>query len=282
MKKEGTNRFGCRIARWALNKLLSLGYSWHSWLSKRSLPNKALVLSWDEQQIMVRNPRRSVIGCEIVKKGVWEPEVTEYICPKIVPGMTVLDVGADIGYYTLLFAKRVGPLGRVVAFEPIPEALEKLECNVRLNGYTNVTICDFALFSGSGSVILEAPLELSRINLAKSANEKNDIRIQTRTFDECESELNIRRVDLVKIDVEGAELDVLYGMQRSLKKYHPALLVEVHPEGLVCFKHRPEDVLRFLERMKYTIQPIDKPTLDFKGGNVTIYCTQNGGVPFLL
>ena len=197
---------------------------------------------------------------------------TKYICPRITSGMMAIDIGADIGYYTLLFAKRVRKLGRVIAFEPIPSAIKMLERNIRLNNYGNVTVCDFALFSTNGSVILEAPRELSRINPGKISHETNGIEIQTRVFDECVPELDIQKIDLVKIDVEGAELDVLRGMRRSLEKYHPALLVEVHPNGLVHFNYRPEDLLEFLKDMKYYPRPVDQPALDFKNGNVTIYC----------
>ena len=168
-------------------------------------------------------------------QGVWEPEVTEYICPRMAIGMTMIDIGADIGYYTLFFARRVGKPRRVIAFEPSPSAREMLERNIRLNNYGNVTVCDFALFSRNGWVILESPRELSRINPSKNSHVINGIEIQTRVFDECVSEFSIHRMDLVKIDVEGAELDVLRGMRHALEKYHPALLVEVHPDNLGYF-----------------------------------------------
>ena len=195
---------------------------------------------------MLENPRGNVISQDIYLKGVWEPEVTEYIRPRIKPGMTVIDVGADTGYYTLLFAKRVGRVGRVIAFEPIPSARDILERNISLNHYTNmITVCDFALFSHNASTVLEAPRKFSRINSKKTTNESNGIRIQTRIFDECVPEFNVQRIDIVKIDVEGAELDVLYGMRRSLEEYHPTLLVEVHPNYLEDFGFTPEDLIGF-------------------------------------
>jgi FkbM family methyltransferase len=204
---------------------------------------------------------------------VWEPEVTEYICPRIKPGMTVIDVGADTGYYTLLFAKRVGRVGRVIAFEPIPSAREALKRNISLNNYTNITVCDFALYSSNSSTVLEAPRQVSRINPRKTKNEKNCIQIQTRIFDECVPELKVRGIDLVKIDVEGAELDVLHGMKDSLERCHPALLIEVHPIYLGYFDCGTKDLLKFLDAMEYCVYPVDKPRLDFKNGNTTIYCT---------
>lgn len=261
------------IARRAMYALPFLAYVYDRCLLQPSLPNEDITVAWDDQRIMIENPRHNVISQDILLKGVWEPEVTEYLCPRIKAGMTVIDVGADTGYYTLLFAKRVGRLGRVVAFEPIPSARETLEHNIRLNNYTNVTVCDFALFSSNGLFILEGPRELSRINPMRSGMQKGGIEIQTRIFDECTGGLNIRKIDVVKIDVEGAEMDVLHGMRQSLEKYHPELLVEVHPDHLAHFSYEHKDLLRFLESMKYRVQPVDRPDLNFKHGNITISCT---------
>jgi len=271
--KPDTNNFYFPIIRASLKRLPFLRYVYDKCFLQRRLPNQELILSWDGQRIMIRNPRHSLIGREMFLNGIWEPEVTKYICPRIAQGMTVIDVGADIGYYTLLFAKRVGTEGRVIAFEPIPSAIEKLEQNIRLNGYTNVTVCHYALFSSSGHAILESPFQLSRINPAKTTSEKKDIQVQTRVFDECVSNLKVQRIDLVKIDVEGAELDVLHGMRHSLERYHPALLIEVHPNTIGYFNHGSEDLVKFLAAMKYCTHPVDKSSLNFENGNITIYCT---------
>jgi FkbM family methyltransferase len=260
------------IARSMLYRHPLLVHLCNKYLLQPSLPNEDLVLSWDDQLILLENPRHNVISQEIFLKGVWEPAVTEYVCPRIKPGMTVIDVGADTGYYTLLFARRVGRVGKVIAFEPIPSARETLERNISLNDYTNITVCDFALFSSNSLMVLEAPRELSRIDPRKTKNEKTGIQIQTKSFDECVSQLNIQRIDLVKIDVEGAELDVLYGMRHSLEKYHPALLVEVHSHYLTHFGYTTEDLGGFLDDMKYGLHPVDKPSLDLRNGNTTIYC----------
>ena len=260
------------LLRKTLYKHSLLRYIYNERLLKPSLPNEDLVLSWDGQQILIENPRENIISQALFLKGVWEPEVTEYICPTITSGMTVIDVGADTGYYTLLFAKRVGTQGRIVAFEPIPSAREVLEYNIRLNAYINVTVCSFALFSTTRSVVLQAPRELSRIDPMKNSSDPSGIEIQTRVFDECVSELDIQKIDLVKVDVEGAELDVLFGMRDSLEEYHPALLIEVHPNHIGDFGHTVEDLLQFLEGMNYSLEPVDKGTLDFRSGNITIYC----------
>ncbi|MDY6836576.1 MAG: FkbM family methyltransferase [Thermodesulfobacteriota bacterium] len=236
------------------------------------MPNEDVVLGFDDQLIIVHNPRRNVIGQEIFLKGVWEPEVTRYIASRIRPGMTILDVGADIGYYTLLFAKRVGPQGMVFAFEPIPEACVTLEKNIRLNGYQNVRVLDYALYDSNGFFVLEGPLDISRINPLKAGEGENDLRVETRVFDDCLEELDVDCIDLVKIDVEGAEMNVLEGMKKSLQKFHPALLVEVHPNYLGSFNRASEDLMEFLDDMGYRITPVDRPALNFQKGNITIHC----------
>jgi len=187
--------------------------------------------------------------------------------------MTVLDVGADIGYYTLLFAKRVGEAGRVIAFEPIPSARDKIEANIRLNKYHNVTVCEKALFSGSGKAVLEDPFRLSRLNTGKTASEGNDIEIQMVTFDEYGALLELSRLDLVKIDVEGAEVDVLMGMQKTINAYRPSLLIEIHPTQIMHFGHSVEKLLNLLKNMGYSYAPVDKKTIKSSDDNVTVYCT---------
>ena len=260
------------ITQRILHRVVPIGHLYNRFLLQPSLPNENVVLPFDGQQILVHNPRKNVIGQEIFLRGCWEPEVTEYVCDRIRSGMTVLDVGADIGYYTLLFAKRVGPQGRILAFEPIPEALATLNYNIRLNRYQNVTVLEYGLYNENGSFILEGPLDVSRINPARSDQGKKDLTITTRVFDECARELGIRRIDLVKIDVEGAEMSVLEGMIHTLKAQHPALLVEVHPMYLGLFGHGAEGLIRFLWDMEYSIHPVDHPVLDLRGGNITIYC----------
>ena len=254
-----------------LHKVHPLGHLYSRFLLQPSLPASDVVLAFDDQRIWVHNPKENVIGQEIFLRGLWEPEVTKFVCPRINPGMTVIDVGADIGYYTLLFAKRVGEGGRVCAFEPIPKARATLERNVGLNRYENVTIFDYALYDASGTFVLEGPLEASRINPAKNRAGEKDLEIQTRVFDDCFAELSIQTIDLVKIDVEGAEINVLKGMKRCLQEFHPNLLVEVHPAHLSKFEHRAEELLQFLRELRYDIYPIDKSCLDFKSGNITIY-----------
>ena len=239
----------------------------------RMLPDRDVVVACQGSRMLVRNPRRSVIGRSIYLNGYWEPEETERVVRETKPEMTVLDIGADVGYYTLLFARLVGKQGRVLAFEPIPKAREYLARNVSMNEYRNITILDFALFDRAGVVCLEAPFRLSRLNLAKQAESQDDVQVEMKVFDDWSAAEGIARVDLLKVDVEGAELGVLRGMRRRLESDRPVLIIEIHPEQLGAFGHSSAELVEFLASLGYTrLEPIDRPALDLSGGNITVLC----------
>jgi|TARA_B100001971_G_C18120684_1_gene499271 FkbM family methyltransferase len=223
-------------------------------------------------QILLRNPRKSIIGRSIFSTGLWEPEVTQFISSKVRQGMTVFDIGADIGYYSLLLAKLVGPTGLVFSFEPIPKAKWYLDKNIEMNGLDNVRSFDFALFDEPGVACLEAPLTLSKINLSKKKLSGKDIQVEMKVFDEWKAKGELNRVDLVKLDVEGAELNVLRGMKATLQNQKPAILVEVHSQELKSFGFSPSDLIEFLSEFGYQIDPVDKLEIDFSQSNLTIFC----------
>ncbi len=158
--------------------------------------------------------------------GTYETEVTKAIQNTVEPGQCVVDVGANIGYFTLLLAKKVGSQGRVIAFEPFSVVYEVLEKNVALNGYGNVTLVNKAVagrsaavgFSHVGTDLLSS---IERI-VPDSLNHVSAV-----SLDDYFGPVH-RRVDFVKVDVEGAELSVLEGMQGILQNDHPILLIELH------------------------------------------------------
>jgi len=242
-------------------------------------PNKDVVLPcYGGLRLLVINPRRQkLIGRPIFLTGVWETDVTNFISSVVKPDMTVLDVGADIGYYTVIFAKFVGPKGRVFSFEPIPKAKEYLDKNIKLNGFGNVETLDFALFDRPGTVCLESPFTKSKINLLKKTLSIDDIMVEMKIFDEWHTLKRIGQIDLIKIDVEGAEYNILRGMQNTLQKYHPSLLIEVHPKQLRDFGASPSDILELLKPLGYLFQAIGEQVLDFSGGNIHIFCRYEEG-----
>jgi len=150
------------------------------------------------------------------------------------PGQTFIDVGVNKGDFSLVAARILGASGRVLAFEPEPTNCKWIEKSIRLNEYTNVRLFPVALSDKSGT----ADLYLGRksgwhsLLAGQAGRDCGRITVATRTLDEIvDEELHESSVDLVKIDVEGAEMHVLRGAADTLRK-NPAvtLLIDIHPD----------------------------------------------------
>jgi FkbM family methyltransferase len=146
------------------------------------------------------------------------------------PGMTAFDVGAHAGYYTLLFADLVGPQGRVVAFEPHPDTYELLRRNTVRHGAPHVTLIPAAVSDRSGQVPLwETALSMGHsLHPVKPSGRPRAV--ETVSLDDFCRSRGIDRVDLVKVDVEGAEPEVLDGMRETARGGPPALVLEYKSE----------------------------------------------------
>lgn len=226
-------------------------------LADKRFPDKDTVVRINGHKLLVFSPRNNLIGRALYQNGVWEPPVTEAIEKLTRPGMIAIDVGADIGYYTLQMSRLVGPQGRVVAFEPIPDARRRLEHNIALNGCKNIEVSEYALGNQEGTVYLEDPFKKSRLNLTKSSGEEGDIKVSIKRMDDLAEQMNLPSVDIVKMDIEGAEHEALLGMESILKKHHPILIVEVHNRFLPLFGTTAQDLLNWLKSLNYQITPVD-------------------------
>jgi len=158
----------------------------------------------------------------------WKTRLVERIVHE---GMTILDVGANVGYYTLLTARLVGPTGRVLAFEPHPEVLHWLSRSVNANGYDNAELFSCALSDASGTVEFYPGRHSgwgSTLFHPESANQRlKPFAVEARTLDDVLNGLGVDRVDLIKVDVEGTEAKVLAGARRTLRDLSPMMLVDV-------------------------------------------------------
>ena len=144
-------------------------------------------------------------------------------------GATVIDVGANIGYNTLYAARRVGPTGRVVAIEPTPDTLAVLRHNIAASGLANVAVEPVAAGSAVGTRDFFVRGDRSAVNSlfpeSCYAPVTSVLSVPVRPLDDLVN----TEADLVKIDVEGAEIDVLEGMPRLLRGPDTKLIVEWHP-----------------------------------------------------
>jgi FkbM family methyltransferase len=160
--------------------------------------------------------------------GTVERNVQEAIVAHLRLGSTFVDVGASIGFFSLLAARVVGPSGRVLAFEPQAAAVQSVRRNAELNGFSNVIAVETALGSSSGEAVLTGVGRATAVVASARDVRARGVPVRRVTFDAYVDEHPTVRPDLVKIDVEGTEGPVLDGMRGALAAHRPILIVECH------------------------------------------------------
>lgn len=160
----------------------------------------------------------------------YEPDVRRVTAALCAPGWIVLDVGANVGAHTLPIARRVGPSGLVVAFEPTAFAFEKLRRNVGLNPSLNVRVSQAAVAERGQ---LAAPFSARSSWRSDGIREEQVSSVPTIALDEWFEREEVSHVDLIKIDVDGAEWGVLRGAAGLLSRYHPRIIIEATPDHFV-------------------------------------------------
>jgi FkbM family methyltransferase len=165
--------------------------------------------------------------------GVWEPLLSEWVSQRLRPGDVFVDVGANMGYFTVLAAQSVGPAGGVVAIEPEPTTFEKLMTNVALNGGADVRAVQSAAGASEGRVpFYRAPRNDTMNSTVAHPDFEPAGEVEAPPLARLLSDGEMARTRLVKVDVEGGEWDVIAGLVPDIVRF-PAdmeLVVEVHPQ----------------------------------------------------
>ncbi|HET9769111.1 MAG TPA: FkbM family methyltransferase [Thermoanaerobaculia bacterium] len=165
-------------------------------------------------------PRSAPHGCWL---GIYERATQRLFSRQIAAGDVVFDVGAHVGFYSLLASRLVGPAGRVVAFEPLARNLELIERHLAYNGASNVMVVKAAVGERTGQERFDGSGEPSMGALAA----EGDL-VDLVCIDDLVGAGKIQPPQLMKIDVEGAESRVLQGAAATLAKYRPAILLAAH------------------------------------------------------
>jgi len=202
----------------------------------------------DDPIRMDLNPRDSVLTHTLLKHRIWEPRETAWFLHFLRKGDTVLDIGANVGYYTLIAAKRAGEAGRVYAFEPDPESFEILERNLRINGLSNVTAEQKAVSSQKGTLTLYlASRNKADHRIYRHEDSKSAVQVEAVPLDDY-FRGHDRRVDVVKIDTQGAEALILKGMEGLLRRNPDAVIfIEFWPHGLKGLGNTGQELLDLLK-----------------------------------
>ena len=194
-------------------------------------------------------------GALLHSYGVYEEPVRAAMRATLATGDVCLDVGANIGVMTMLASKVVGPSGRVIAVEPNPDNVQMLYRNIAFSKATNVEVLPLAA-SDRRSVFSLTGRSNTHLVSARGAAEGGGAFVQSVVLDEMLGQLS--RLDVVKMDIEGHEPAALRGLDRSIARYHPALLVEFNPRCLRVQSEDPRAYLDFLFSRYPEIQVISQ------------------------
>ncbi len=223
------------------------------------------------------NPRDLELSKKLLIDKTWEPFETGVLAGHIKKGDVVLDVGANLGYYTLLFSQWVGPTGKVYAFEPDPDNFALLQKNVRANRLQNVIPVQKAVSNRTGGMKLylsdrnKAGHRIYESGEARPALEIEAVRLDD-FFRDCKDP-----VDFVKMDIEGAEDRALEGMLELLSK-NPKLKLttEFWPPALAAAGTNPEDYLNRLLRSGFELFEIKEAEQKLLPGDAAALSKRTG------
>jgi len=190
----------------------------------------------------------------VLEQEDWFEDEIRFVRRWLQPGMHVVDIGANYGVYTVAAARAVGSEGRVWAFEPTPQAADFLEATLQLNNLGQVSLSRSAVSSRSGAVVLAVGKESEGNRVVAVAAEAGEtIEVPAVTLVEMAEEHDWRRVDFVKLDIEGHELEAITGGAAFLENNSPLLMLEIKAGR--DFDFRPLAPLEEMGYQFYTLLP---------------------------
>lgn len=243
------------------------------------------------------------ISRELLRTGVHEKFATKIIQKEISSGMTIIDIGANLGYYTLLESLIVGKEGQVYAIEPVPSNFNILLENIKVNGYTNVKVYCKAISSKSGTSIIaltdasnwgcmlnmKAPIVSAYMKQKMHRLTRQIIKVDTISLDDFVEQEGIKQINMIRMDIEGYEVEVIKGMLKTLKNTPSPLKLffEIHNK---VFKNPEitigallEQLLHFGFKPKYIILPNQRILHDVNKDNfVQKACSYKSICPHVL
>ena len=192
------------------------------------------------------------ISSDLLRDGIREPFLTESIQKEIRKGDVIVDIGANIGYYALQEARLAGDNGRVYAIEPVPENVELLKKNIELNNYSNIEVFQLAVGAASKTDYIYISNYRNTAAMIKTQSYIDKVPVQVTTLDKFLE--NKPPPNLIRMDVEGYEVEIVKGMTKLLESNKPLkLIVELHPPYYVT-KEKRKDFLKTLKESRFQVK----------------------------
>jgi FkbM family methyltransferase len=198
------------------------------------------------------------IRCE----EAFEPEVRREVERIASRRVNVIDIGANIGYFTILASRLAGPENRVFSFEPQANVVSKLRRNIEANALRNVEVFPYALSDKPGTVNFNVPPEGAEAFGSMRSNERfktvKTVEVETHRLDDVLDKLGNPKIGLVKMDAEGAELLILRGAEKLLSSPDkPKLIFEAHELNCKPFGYCVFDILEYVHSFGYNLRQLD-------------------------
>lgn len=192
-------------------------------------------------------------------RGTYEQPLQDVVAAELGPGDVFYDIGANIGFFSLIAARRVGAQGHVYAFEPVPSNAAVIARHAELNGFATIEVFNKAVGAQTGRAELRLAHHIGGAVLA-SAGEPPDprgrIAVDIVALDDFIKQRNLQPPKLVKIDVEGAELDVLRGMRQTLNADRPKVVYEIDDVSREGLERKAVKIAAFLAAVGYVLTPL--------------------------
>lgn len=202
-------------------------------------------------------------------RGTNELPVQQALARILHPGDVFYDIGANVGFLTVIAARLVGAQGQVIAFEPVPENAAAVRHNCEINGIANVQVSETAISDEIGTASLHVAEYAGGSALAAADNMTDDLKgvmtVAVTTVDALIAQRQAPPPTLVKIDVEGAEINVLRGMRETLSRVRPIVLYEIDDEDAQRLAAKAALCADFLREMGYEIEELEDayPEIDW-------------------
>jgi FkbM family methyltransferase len=205
-------------------------------------------------------------------KGTYELPLQKAFAAYVQPGNVFYDIGANIGFFTVLAAQLVGKSGQVYAFEPVPENAERVRYNAKLNQFKNVTVFQKAVSAnkGEGNLLLahhSGGATLSTVGTPPDL--RGSMQVELVCVDDLVAQKKMKPPTAVKVDVEGAEIEVLKGMLKTIDQYKPIIFYEVDDGNKESFQQKSDALESFIRELGYKIIHLEDayPTVAWNVGH---------------
>ena len=239
------------LSKMKLKRLLRRSFCEVSWLLK----GKKEFIKVRRQGLIWELGSQNCIDRAIIRIGAWEEKSTQLVRKFVEPGMHILDVGANIGYFTTIFAQLVGPTGKVWAFEPVGHFRKRIYRLLELNNLLSQSLVnDYGLSDREQEVditIAAASATIHPVSSGESSVPTEVIRL--KRLDDVYSGLGIKRCDLIKVDIDGHEPFFIEGARQFLRKYQPVIMIEFAQNHLYIANRDVLSLRQQLENFGYTL-----------------------------